>query len=158
MIMTIDGSAASLTEEDIARAERRIGRPIPAAYRAFLISHNGGRPSFGVFLIQDKDDGPGDRSRINWFFGISTGRDYNDLELMLEDYRDRIPSNFLPVADDPFGNLVCLLTEGEQAGAVYFWDHERETERGEGLAYGNMRLIARSFDEFLNGLRRDDSR
>lgn len=113
MNVTIFNTASPLTEEDIDQAEQRIGQPIPAAYRAFLIAHNGGQPDPDGFSSYAENGEVHDQSLVSWFFGLNTGSYYNDLEqhyqLVLE---RRVPSDLLPIASDPGGNLICLSVDG----------------------------------------------
>lgn len=67
-------------------------------------------------------------------------------------YRGRIPPNLLPIAHDPFGNLICLSVAGQDRGKVYFWDHEVEVREGEIPSYRNVSFIADNFESFLDGL------
>ena len=159
MSVMIVESAPPVTEDDLVQAEAQMGRPIPAAYRTFLLAHNGGRPIGAMFEIHG-GGGTGnvtDMSRVGWFFGINTGQHYNNLEDVVEIYRGRLPANVFPIADDPFGNVIGLSTEGEQAGAVYFWDHELEVEPGETPHPDSLRFVAPRFEEFLNSFNHNDA-
>jgi hypothetical protein len=153
MSIVIVDSAAPVTEEDLAQAERRMRCAIPPAFRSFLLAHNGGRPIPGVFAIHGVGSGEVvDESRVRSFFGIHIEHHYNSLEDVVEIYRGRLPSNIIPIADDPFGNVIGLAIDGEQEGAVYFWDHELEVEPGETPHPNSLLFVAPSFEEFLNGL------
>jgi len=44
----------------------------------------------------------------------------------LEKYKNRIPDNFLPISSNEFGDLICLCTQGERIGQIFYWDHENE--------------------------------
>jgi hypothetical protein len=63
----------------------------------------------------------------------------------------RIPKKLFPIANDPFGNLICVSLTGEDCGAVYFWDHENEPD-DEDTEFRNIHLIADSWEEFIDGL------
>ena len=77
------------------------------------------------------------------------------IDQAVEDYRGRLPSDVIPIGDDPYGNLICLGVRGGNRGAVYFWDHEDELDE-EGLSkldYGNMYKLADGFEEFVDKLK-----
>ena len=148
MAVTISGSHATLQEDDITELERLLGVTLPGDYRLFLLAHNGGRPTPDGFL-KSRDES--DRDAIDWFLGVQAGA-HNDLLSYVETYRDRIPPDLLPIAHDPFGNLVCLAVAGPRSGWVYFWDHEEEAPEGEAPDYRNVAPIARSLYAFLDGL------
>lgn len=92
-------------------------------------------------------------SVVDWFLSLEKQGPVS-LEVYLSWYKERMPDHLIPIAFDPFGNLVCLSIRRNDRGAVYFWDHE-----GEALVvgakqpyYGNLSLVADSFNEFLNSL------
>ena len=64
--------------------------------------------------------------------------------------REEIISNkTLPIADDPWGNVICISLHEEDYGTVYFANHEFEdTETG----YLFTSKISSSFTEFINQL------
>lgn len=55
------------------------------------------------------------------------------------------------------GDLVCLNLSKDRYGYVYFWDHEEELNYDEGkMTINDLYLIAETFNEFLNSIKRDD--
>lgn len=144
---TISKEYAPLTSGQLVAVEQRLGIHLPEAYRDFLLAHNGGRPKPNVFQTQD-----GTGSSIDWFLGIHNGP-YDNFEGYFINYkvtRLALPGNLVPIGHDPGGNLICLSVQGEDTGAVYFWDHERETSPP---TYANVHLIADSFEGLLDSLR-----
>ena len=59
-------------------------------------------------------------------------------ESLLDDTEDK---DLLPIADDPFGNLICYKFTGEN-GRIVFWDHETD----------EIDDVADSFSELLSKL------
>lgn len=151
MVEFID-SGPRLTEGDIAAAEERFGRSIPPAYKTFLLAHNGGEPDVADFRIRRVPKGLSERAVVRSFLGIGQGTRTLEIEYALDMFNDRIPAHFFPVASDPGGNLIGIITDGEEVGAVYFWDHEFEGEEGQPTS-ANLYPIADSFEEFLTLLR-----
>lgn len=142
---------AEIDEEKLARAELVLKVVLPRAYRSFLKQHNGGKPEEATFGFIGQDGNP-EESTIHYFFGIHEGSNGNLLKEM-RDYKDRIPDGTLPIATDPFGNLILLGIDGGSDPAVYFWDHENEPEGNE--IPRNVYLVCNCFTEFINGLRRN---
>lgn len=139
---------------DIEKIEKSVQLTFPIEYKEHILAHNGGQCSPNIFKFIEK--GKESRSRINWFLAIHEGEYYN-----LEEYigiykRDqkRLPISMLPIANDPFGNLVCVSCEERDYGFVYFWDHENEVnyEIEDDTNYSNLYLISYSFKEFLENL------
>ena len=150
----------TLTEEQIQAVEREIGTVLPADYREFL-AHYGGYAAYSGSLssrILRAFPGAhftGEEVPVNVFLGIK--KDSSDAYNLLSTYycfRERMPFNFLPIADDLLGNMVCLAVSGEDQGSVYCWDREGEedVDEGEEPGYSNVYLLAKSFDEFINTL------
>lgn len=147
--VTIRKSAPNLKEEDILTLEQQLGIRLPDGYREFLLEHNGGRPEPNVFPIQD---GKGGDSVLDWFLRIQEGNLYDILDT-LDTFRGRIPTNFLPIAVDAFGNLLCLSIQEPDLGKIFFWDHEKELEQYRRPGETNIALVANSFAELLDNLK-----
>jgi hypothetical protein len=134
-------------ERAIERVEQAlIGDRLPDPYRRFLLTHNGGTPDPAGFVYAD-ESGPYTDSEVARFMGI--GDTNYDLEEWSEIYRGRMPEELLPIAVDPGGNVICLAIAGANRGAVYFWDHEAESDPP---TWSNVHRLADSFDAFLANL------
>jgi hypothetical protein len=150
----IDFSASfpTIDERRVIDLEETLNMSFPQDYRNFLLSHNGGHPSFDVFPIRGHPIS--DSSMIQLFFGIANG-EYDDLSAMFHRSRGRIPANLVPIARDYGGNLICLALSSNNKGRVFFWEHEGEAREGDQPTYGNIYLIAESFNALLNSLTED---
>jgi hypothetical protein len=146
-----------LLEEDIDRAERKLGVTFPQEYRVFLMEFNGGRPTPDLFSIKS-DDPYMSCDVMNWFYCISDGDDI-DLVSKAGTFKGRVPYGLLPIGDDPFGNQICLCLKESalKEGAVYFWDHEFGAPNHEEPWYENVYPIADSFEQFLDSLYGDST-
>ena len=123
--------------------EKSLGITLPDDYKQFLLQNNGGYPSEElVFTLDDS------QSVLSHFYtlGLPTD-DILSLEECLKQFvvTRRIESNYLPIADDAFGNQLCLRLSGREHGQVYFWDHEANE--------GKMTKIADSFTSFCQSLK-----
>jgi cell wall assembly regulator SMI1 len=148
MTVRIDESEASISASELEAIEKKLGIHLPDQYRSFLLVHNGGRPTPSIFRYRN-EAGPYTDSEVDWFLAIQS-KDYNDFETYYDRYkihRIRMPTELVPIADDPGGNVICIVVDGPKLGAVYFWDHEEEQDLP---SYKNVHLIANSFDEFMN--------
>lgn len=142
---------APVAEVAIADAERRMGRPIPAPYRAFLLAHNGGFPDPDGFVVSDDGGARDEQRQIKHFFGVNTGKRVTDIVSRFEMHRGRVPDALLPIATDMGGNLISLATAGPAVGAVYLWDHETTPDGGM-PPYGRAIRLAPTLEVFLAGL------
>lgn len=86
-----------------------------------------------------------------FFFGIHNG-EHDELGRNIELLDGRLPNGFIPIGDDPGGNLICLGTNETYYDKIYFWDHEEE--HGD---ISNMYLLANDIYEFLKKLYDDET-
>jgi hypothetical protein len=126
--------------------ERKHRIMLPEDYRLFLITTNGGRPVERRFSFIEH--GKQTNGAIGWFFGDCDDADYG-ISSNWKTYNDRIPPAFFPIATDAFGNLILLSCRDEDRGAIYFWDHEKESDVP---SMTNMFRVANSFSEFVEHL------
>lgn len=102
-------------EERIIDIERRYEIILPMQYKNFLHKYNGGytpKTKFEVGKIS---------SDLRGFFGIG------DVKLSLDDVElgDCLEKNFFPIACDSSGNYIMLGLSNDDAGKIYFCDHEK---------------------------------
>jgi hypothetical protein len=134
----------AISAADVAAFEARIGRALPADYSTFLLTYNGGRPSFHVIRNTSRGD-----LGVKIFYGL-WDKEYFDLDAEYRNMRDRWPTRLISVAIDDCGNRFCLSVEPPDFGSVYFWDHEEEVEEGDEPTELNLYHVADSFVEFWN--------
>lgn len=152
-MINIRDTEAPLSSEAIGIVEDRLGIVLPNEYRDFLLLHNGGRPRPAVFRFKNSSGKYVDSS-VDWFLAIYEG-EHDNFESYFETYKrdqQRLPTELVPIAHDPGGNLICISVSGSQKGAVFFWDHENECGIGETPTFWNVHVIAESFTEFLSSL------
>jgi len=148
-----------LSESDLEKLEHALSAKLPDDYRSFLLEYNGGcldeRYDYivtfdypGGYNPYSGGDNQSDlmhffRLTYNWFDG------HDIFELWNSVYRERMPSHFLPIAEDSCGNVFCLSLGKNDYGWIYFWDHERESPIPD---YSNCYKIAESFIGFIDSL------
>ncbi len=146
MIFEMEKSHNKVNLDQINACQIRLNTQFPRVYIDFLLGQNGGMPVNCLFKY-DKANA----SCVSYFFGVDLGTKDMDLEHNVDAYKGRIPKRFLPIAEDPGGNIICI--GGDNGESVYFWFHEAETEPP---TMDNMYLIADSFQTFLDGLEPDE--
>jgi hypothetical protein len=142
----VDSSSGKLDESSLAGLEERLGYRLPTEYREFLLQHNGGKPEPNILIEADG------RARVGVTKFLAGG--HADCELLATrlQYRERVPSDLLPVALAEGGNLICLGVFGRRENGVYFWDHEGESG-GKKPSNRNISPIAKNFTVFLDDLK-----
>lgn len=136
-------SLPPVSSSKLSRLEEVLEVALPASYRKFIERWNGGIPRVDGFQTESGSD-----ESIDCFLGIGAGNDQPyDLMAFLGEYAERLPEGFLPIAYDPFGNLILLGLDEESRG-VWFWDHELEPVE-EADEVENLWRAAPSFEVFL---------
>lgn len=157
--LSIRNSQEPVAEEDIIDLESRMAAQLPADFKDFLRTHNGGSSTTVLcYLIHNNQQGDiGLLHQIYYLKRKYTYRDSNDIRNKLAVFEDRMPRHFVPFACDPGGNQLCISVRQKDYGTVYFWAHEEEEEYedddGTADSYAGIYLVAKSFSEFLEQLR-----
>ena len=132
-------SANPATPTSVEAFELVLGRPLPDAYRMFLLTNNGGRPERDLVVVPGCAASP--YARIHFFFGIGHPVECYDLEWNFAHSGD-IPAGLLPIATTEGADIFCLTSSGQ----VVFWDGY------ESVVYP----VADSFERFLMMLHGDE--
>lgn len=142
----------NIGQSDIYIFEEKYKIHLPEDYKNFLLSTNGGKTVNRKFNTNDPTKKGKINSSIVMFFPLSNQNDMN-----LEDkYREFtleavVPSRFLPIGNDPVGNLICLSMNGNDKNSVYHCDLDYLDEDKE-LKDDCIRLISSGFKEFIESL------
>lgn len=102
-------------EEKVLDLEKRYGVIMPIQYKIFMEKYNGGYTPKTKFKVGKVS------SDIRGFFGmgnVKLGLDASELEEWIE-------KKYLPIACDSFGNYIVIGLGNDDAGKIYFCDHEK---------------------------------
>ncbi len=153
---------SKLTESDISNVENALWVIFPIDYRNFLLNNNGWRPVPAIFNIEwniDNDCSQGRKSSELWrLFSIYdiNSENYDDmnnenlLEMNTVDYKGRIPSDTIAIAQDPGWDVILLAVKWPHINKVLYWVRDYEVEEWEKPNYENIWFIADSFDDLIN--------
>jgi SMI1-KNR4 cell-wall len=128
------------TEEKILSVEKSLGLRIPKEYREALLK-------YGIISVGENIHSNYSYVGIACFLNLA--KDENSIEHACNLYRDRIPSEFLPVADAVGGNLILIQIPTQH---IYFWDHELEEDKEFEAGYEALTKLNESFDDFLQAM------
>jgi len=154
MLENMTETGIQLAERDIVALENSLGVRLPSSYRSFLLKYNGGRPTPEYFPIQNY--APSDFGGIQLFFGLKWKIKSCNLDWEYSTMSGRFPGDFLPIAGDDTGNLLCMKLKGGQGtdeGVILYWDHEDEHSPP---THDNLFFVARSFEALLESLHHRD--
>jgi hypothetical protein len=152
--ITVVDTGPSLSLDDLSAAENRLGEPIPAVYREFLLTYNGGRPYPNGFTVPAAESELPRETRLEWLLGITGGivAD-NDLEEHYELVKPHLPDLF-PIAWDREAKLVLIgIADEWTRDAIYYCDKEIWLAQGAASLHDHVLFLARDFFSFLRGLR-----
>ncbi len=150
-MVSLDSRFGPVTPQQINELEMHLDISLPDDYKKFLLEWNGGKPTPDRFSIPGWSN---KSSVVNRFLAVHAGK-HSNLQKKIEVYEDRLPRELIPIAEDPFGNLICLGLGGNRLGRIYFWDHEDELD-DEGLSrldFSNVYELAESLKQFTDSLR-----
>lgn len=118
------------------------GNVPPADYTDFMLS--GKNTAYENFCYDFVNEyGNNDSSDIHYWFVMNTDKSYEDMIRRYEQACDNevIDTDYLPIAEDSGGNLICLSMNDENYGKIYFAVHDSEEP--------TYCYIANSFTSFL---------
>lgn len=124
---------------------------LPDSYKRFLKICRGGFLKRNVWFRSDHLGVAGNFC-VDCIFGDGPGYYLTNVR---EDYWGRIPEELMPIACDPYSNVICLGVSAATFGKVYFWFSEGESLSDEEGLEGatNIYPVATSFEEFVSKLR-----
>lgn len=102
-------------EEKVINLERRYKITLPTQYKNFLYKYNGGYTPKTKFKIGKIS------SDLRGFYGIG------DVKMSLDSVElgKWLEKNIFPIACDSFGNYIIIGLNNDDAGKIYFCDHEK---------------------------------
>ena len=89
---------------------------LPKEYRRHLSKHNGEELKPNCFNFAEATQ----VSLVHHLYKLNSKNRYDDLVRTVKLFTNRIPHNYLSIADDLFGNQICLAIKGENYGKVFF--------------------------------------
>ena len=142
-----------LLENKIKNLEIVAGKKLPTQYIALLevtggncigMFKAGGYMPIELASNDCEDIGGG----INVFYGFTER--YDDLIKLVDTYRGRIPKGYIPIAEYPGGDEICLCLKKRNYGKIYHWVHDYDPDSP--YETKDMFLVADSIEDFLDRL------
>ncbi|TYS59877.1 SMI1/KNR4 family protein [Sutcliffiella horikoshii] len=130
-------------DEEINKIEEKYNIKFPNDYKYYLKNYGNDyikedyrlSPPVEIEQIQNIS-----QFEIDSLYGLNN--DENNLENKIFSYKEILPDNFIPIADLPGGDLICMGEEYK----IYIWFHDIEGE--------NIFLVSNSFKEFIFNINR----
>ena len=92
-----------------------------------LTMYNNGLPSYCYPPDSPIENVVIKKGEFGCFYG--EGESYQtgySLSNAIKKMENRIPTNFLPIAENNYGDRICLCVKGEKIGQIFYWYHENE--------------------------------
>ena len=133
------------TPEAVEQAEAQLGFVLPDQYRRYLLTQANGGWIDDALL-------PGfPHVAVNHILGVGR-KDSYDLVRSCGHLAPLLGLGFLPVADSACGNPICVSLRPEDAGTVWFNDHELHYDEP-----GAFVKLANSWNDFISATEPDES-
>jgi hypothetical protein len=130
-----------VSEATVHAFETKYSIKRPGSYRDFLLASNGGRPELDLDPIPGLTEDP--VPRLHFFFGLNDPIESCNLDWNRDVFSDRIPLELLLIGTTEGADKLCLSL---RSGEINHWDGNE----------GTFYPVARSFDEFVSILSRDE--
>ncbi|MGH3655377.1 MAG: SMI1/KNR4 family protein [Micromonosporaceae bacterium] len=140
-------SAGSVPESALTELEAKVGAALPAAYREFVASTNGGRPP--APLVHPEFGFVADQS----FLGVGRRDWFENLEYARQWSRDRFTTDFLPIGHVQGGTLAVRLTDPGAGSVWYYDDDDPRDDDSYDASVVSSRLLWRCADDFTTLLK-----
>ncbi|CAH1216830.1 hypothetical protein PAECIP111891_04485 [Paenibacillus allorhizoplanae] len=143
MNVTWDFTDKKVTKDEIVNVGDYWNIQFPDDYVNIACESHGGSPIPDSFDFENHEEA---------VFGYLLSFNHDSINYIITTYenvKDRLPSDVIPIADDPFGNLICFdFRMNNKNPKVVFWDHE--------IAFTNpdraISFISSSFSDLINKL------
>ncbi len=143
-ITPLDEAFHPIPEEIQRSIESSAGGTFPLVLTWFFSRLGGCHFKDGVLYF---DPGYQQDVMLGWFL------DAEELSHAFDFYREVLPSDVIPVADDGGGNFLCVGVGPANNGVVYF--HVHDAGRGEDGGPAPLDRISDSLEQFLLSLHRE---
>lgn len=134
-----------LTLEKLKTIEKTYNIIFPKEYKDFLLIYGDRFVKDNYLYIPIKKSpvtGLDGYDMADYFIG-------NDIEENIKWKYDIFKNNIFPIAEAPGGNLICMGSNNEYVGKIYFWWHENERDDDPDNIRATLFLIANSFRDFI---------
>jgi hypothetical protein len=130
----------SVDERRLIEMESRLGTRLPSDFVATLHTWEPIREG-NLALVT-----AGRVWDVRTTFALDANADADQLDRVYDLIGDVLPPGTLPFAQDWGGNFYCVLLSGPSAGAVVYWDHERDEDDT------HLEPVANSIEAFYSAL------
>ncbi|MBZ9558059.1 MULTISPECIES: SMI1/KNR4 family protein [unclassified Modicisalibacter] len=158
MLLEICNTGKNLSLSDFEEVERKLKKPLPMAYKKFLLKHNGGEPRES-YIDFDAEKLNLSGQAINVFYGLGV-QPCDDIVHKIGSIGDQIPEGVIFIADTAGGDHFLLSLRKDSYGEIFYKDHEFEDlspfEPSKNILPESIVKVANTFSDFLDALYGDE--
>lgn len=158
MTIIVEKNGKPITETQLQQFEQERMIQLPADYRTFLLTYNGGfvKPNFfdyrrDIYFLEGKwgrfPDGRLEMTYLGRLYSLGDDT-YTSLERVYHYSQFQTPKGYFVFADDHSKNALCLSLNPDNYGAVYFCDTDDIGLDNKTMLY----WVAPSFSQLLEML------
>ena len=144
------------TESDLQQFENKYGVQFPEEYRQFLLKHGGGI-ACDDYVVTFKSTDPQDKGHgaepLAEIYSVLSDSEFQRLSYAIDDYRRELkytdevyvkPKEFIPIANNSFGDYYCIGISEPVLGEIYMHIHDFSGVNGvdEDARFRNFFFIA----------------
>lgn len=133
----------------------RITGTLPKDYHDFLLYFGSNVKFDEIIIFKGIESSPWADNKgfdtIDYFYGLNNINDDYTIFEMIKTYKNDLKMELIPIGFSSGGNQICICTQGNKKGSIWFWDHE-ETPIFNNEIISGLTLVSYKFKEFINKL------
>ena len=133
-------------DKEIHSLENHLGSRLPSDYREFVGKFGFSTSRDRIRIPDPLEIGGAGTSSLDVFYGLGSSGDYT-LTSVSDNFSDRLPRTFLPIASSPGGQILLALS-GDDYGKVFWWASGGQFD----LWREGLELLSPTFDAFVRSL------
>ncbi|MCL1994171.1 MAG: SMI1/KNR4 family protein [Spirochaetes bacterium] len=150
------------SKKGVKKIEKIFQTELPEDYKTFLLEYGYALPNEKVVKMPPAKNSSLSVLKVLYcFYGAGlkpdldfapmVGFDCSDVDSLciMEEYRDNLPENFLPIGGDYSNITIGIILSRENFGHICLWDFFETPDNAE---YEELPLLAESFYDFLTKL------
>lgn len=145
----------TIKEKDLKALQEMIGFELPDDYSVFLKLYNGGKPKLDSLKIHKRKKE--ELWSLGYFFGLHNKEYWASIFWAIKSLENRIPKEFLPIADNSGGDYYVMNLSKEKFGQIFIWEHNNESAKNGTKYYKNTTFLFHSFSELIQNLTIDNN-
>ncbi|WP_193017284.1 SMI1/KNR4 family protein [Proteus sp. FME41] len=134
----------------------RITGVLPKDYHDFLLYFGSNVKFDAIVIFKGIESSPWADDKgfdtIDYFYGLNNINNEYTIFEMIETYKNDLEMKLIPIGFSSGGNQICICTQRNMKGTIWFWDHEEFSLFKNEQIVSGLTLVAHDFKEFIDKL------